>query len=153
MNFGFTGTRSGMTDAQKFTVERLLRDMEVQVLRHGGAIGSDTDAHYIALRLGVYTIIYPSTVPGTQGRCEDANEVLDPMAPLFRNKTIVRAGKDGLIATPDSRAERIRSGTWQTVRFARNSRRCIWIVYPTGNVKFEYYTFDSVHPRLLFTKA
>ena len=45
--WGFTGTRAGMTNAQKVLVRSCLKLGKPAIVRHGGAHGADTEFHAI----------------------------------------------------------------------------------------------------------
>ena len=55
---------------------------------------------------------------------------------LLRKKAIVRASQVVIVA-PGTEQEILRSGTWQTVRFARKYKRPLTIIYPSGRVEIE----------------
>jgi hypothetical protein len=112
MDIGFTGTRKGMSNAQKRTLEILLYAMSDDgeadnVLHHGGEAHSDTEAAEIATGRFTHT-----------RRHHPASKASKDL--LGRNRDIVDASAI-LIAAPDSLLERIRSGTWYTVRYARRA--------------------------------
>jgi len=136
MIFGFTGTMNGMTKAQKIAVVNLLGTLDVEVLHHGCCKGADVEANDFAVALGVKTYGHPSTVTNTQRECT-LHKMYLAFPPLVRDKHIVMEGTHGLIATPKTPKEVLRSGTWTTVRYARAMQRKIWIVRPDGTVKAE----------------
>jgi hypothetical protein len=136
MRIGFTGTRLGMTAAQRKRFLDLFGDVEGE-LHHGDAVGADAAAHGLALELGLSVIIHPPEIDSQRAWCEDASFVHEPRPYLVRNRDIVR-DTDCLVAAPAGRAEELRSGTWATVRFARRLRRPIWIIYPNGTYVTEY---------------
>ena len=43
---------------------------------------------------------------------------------------------DILIATPKEKEEQLRSGTWATIRYAKKTKKIVFLVYPDG--KYEY---------------
>ena len=51
--------------------------------------------------------------------------------------SVVAEGVNGLIAAPGGFVEERRSGTWATIRYARQAGRRIWVVKPDGSVSFE----------------
>ena len=117
MNVGFTGTRKGMSEAQKSQLHRVLAllqyaaqvsNQSVRVF-HGGALGADDEAHYIADRLGMDpnpVLVMSEDSPGRSY--------------LARNRVIVSRA-ELLIAAPETDTEQLRSGTWATVRYARQA--------------------------------
>lgn len=53
--------------------------------------------------------------------------------PLDRNRLMVIAATS-VIATPKSEKEELRSGTWMTIRYAKEQKRTVYIVYPNGEI-------------------
>lgn len=111
IRIGFTGTRKGMSAHQQRLFEWLLRALAPGRLsggerefHHGAAYGADTQAALIAARFDGVRI-----VPHPAGK-----------DPLKRNREIV-AQCDLLIAAPHTDVEVLRSGTWYTVRRAREA--------------------------------
>ena len=137
---GFTGTRHGMTKEQKTAVESFLKENVFHELHHGDCIGSDKDAHDIVDNYRkkegkpIKIVGHPPKYGKYRARCQ-----CDLMLPaddyLTRNHHIVDAS-DILIATPDTR-ERLHSGTWSTVRYARKKDKKIYIFDKHGNLTKE----------------
>lgn len=113
---GFTGTRRGMADKQKeafiFRVKHQMRFHHKISFHHGGCIGADEDAHYMARDMGLMTYVHPSDIEDTQAMLSKntITAIYDAKPPLDRNIDIVKAC-DLLIATPAQKYEVIRSGT------------------------------------------
>ena len=115
MKIGFTGTRAGMSPAQRAQLRRVLcwlRASETGVFpsgefHHGAALGAATEASLTAKQDGWWHV-----VPHPADR-DEHNE-------LARNREIVGI-VDILIAAPQHDAEERRSGTWATVRYARKA--------------------------------
>lgn len=126
---GFTGTRNGMTDAQKVTVAR--KFAEWVCLHHGDCVGADADAHAIAERLGMEIIIHPPIDNKLRAYCK-APVILSPATHFARNRNIVN-GTDGLIATPRLMVREERGGTWYTIDYAVKVGKPAWIVWPDGS--------------------
>lgn len=140
-NIGFTGTQSGMTQAQKNTVARLLEclpDM-VRCFVHGDCRGADSEADDIARRASFAVILRPCTITQKRAHCEvrQGFDVLhDPKPPLDRNRDIVDS-TCALIAAPKEMTETLRSGTWSTIRYCRRQGKPLYIVWPDGTVSEE----------------
>ena len=136
MKVGFTGTRAGMNDYQKNQVENLLyatmNPFDITEVHHGDCIGADTDFHNMCLGF-LPIVIHPSNLL-TRAWNEGAVRILEPKAPLVRDRDIVDS-IDVLIATPRQCYEITRSGTWATVRYARKMHKLIYIIYPTEETK------------------
>jgi hypothetical protein len=136
VHIGFTGTQSGMTEAQQATVHRLLLDLGAGAVHHGDCIGADDEADTIARELGIVIHLHPPT-----DRTKRAFNVIDvdlyPEKPyLERNRDIIDAC-EALIAAPKETTETLRSGTWSTVRYARKQGKPVHICWPDGSVSEE----------------
>lgn len=131
MIIGFTGTREGMTPAQKKAVEELLAGVRPREFHHGDCIGADEEAHGVAARLAIPVHGHPPDKDTHRAYC--ACVVMhDPKPYQARNMDIVRAC-DTLVATPQGFTEELRSGTWSTVRKALGAGKPVLIIWPDGN--------------------
>ena len=102
MNIGFTGSRYGMSKAQREQFAWLMLRLKTNTFHHGAAVGADTQAAaFVRKNPGIEIVAHPAS--------DD---------PLKRNREIV-AACDVLIAAPLTDKEELRSGTWATVRYAR----------------------------------
>jgi hypothetical protein len=128
----FTGTQRGMTHAQKLEVGRLIA--ESTTIHHGDCIGADAEAHHLAVSNGLRTVIHPPADSSRRAYL-DADVIYKPKDYLQRNHDIVDAG-DHLVAAPNG-PERLRSGTWATIRYARKRGKAIYIVMPDGSIAQE----------------
>jgi hypothetical protein len=73
MNYiGFTGTQIGMTQAQRITFAMCLATLEPTALAHGDCIGSDEQAHEMALMARVPVWIFPPIDSSKRAWCQDA---------------------------------------------------------------------------------
>jgi hypothetical protein len=124
----FTGTRSGMTDAQKAEVERLFVELRITTLYHGASIGADEETSLIAQRLGINVRAFPGNVDADRSKLAHADAWERPASPLARSKAMVRRAHL-VIAAPDG-PEKPRSGTWATIRFARGEGKTVHLVEP-----------------------
>lgn len=129
MKIGFTGTRLGMTGAQRAALQELL-SKQTGEFHHGGCQGADAEAHDVARYCGLWIIEHPpSNGVLWAGKFVDERRPKKPY--LDRNRDIVDE-TEMLIATPSSSTEELRSGTWSTVRYARKLRRKIIIIDTAG---------------------
>lgn len=134
-HIGFTGTQIGQTPQQLLTVERILATV-CGWFHHGDCTGADEQSHAIARRHGKLTIIiHPPIIASKRAFCQ-GDVILDPKDYIARNHDIVDASI-GLITTPKSFVEELRSGTWATVRYARKQHKKIVIVFPDGSWRKE----------------
>ena len=130
---GFTGTRHGMTDAQKVTLRSLLTKFGGVEFHHGDCIGADSEAHDIAMECGYCPIIHPPTNPALRAWRKVPSHLMRPERPyMTRNRDIVDAAQV-IIATPAEMLER-NGGTWSTVRYARRVGKPLHVILPDGSV-------------------
>jgi hypothetical protein len=127
---GFTGARKGMTAAQFATFAARLHARPPNLFVHGSAFGADQQAHFVALAAGVHIRLRPCSIEAARAPCPGAVEEMPDRPPLLRNVDIVD-DCTVLVACP-SGPEHARSGTWATVRYAREVGRQIVIVWPDG---------------------
>jgi hypothetical protein len=146
MILGFTGTRRGMTPAQRAALPSVLAALPERVL-HGGAEGADEEFHdWIAEHIQngfkwMECSIYPSSdVRWRYWLDHGVNEqfrsfdVHMPEAPLTRNRIIAKRC-DHLLACPVEADEQLRSGTWATIRAARKLGKLITLILPDGTAR------------------
>ncbi len=133
---GFTGTQTGMTSAQIQQVDYLLEDsLTTSIAHHGDCIGADADFHRLSRLNGLELHGHPPINPSKRAFCEfySTEEVEEEKEYIERNHDIVDA-VDWMIACPAGFKEELRSGTWATIRYARNIERPGKIVWPDGKV-------------------
>lgn len=126
---GVTGTRHGMTTAQAAAFRELLTTIDAAVLHHGDCVGVDAHAHAIARELGLYVIGHPPIADGLRAFC-DCDELRPPKPFMMRNREIAHAVQR-LIGVPEG-VQRVRSGTWATIRIALRMELPTMIIYPDG---------------------
>lgn len=129
---GFSGTQNGCTMAQIAAVEKLLKDAEPVYAHHGDCVGSDYDFNTIARDLGIWTWGHPPIKENKRAFCH-VDVKNEPAEYLDRNRDIVNSS-DWMIFTPEG-PEKLRSGTWSTVRYARSLGKLGFIVWPNGEIE------------------
>ncbi len=143
MFFSTVITMTGTRHAHKLTTQQkhnfaiyleILLHHGYTHLQHGDALGADAFAHQEATMLGFQVIIHPPTDPKFRAFCQ-SDEIRVPNAYKIRNQNMVDSCSL-VLALPDGN-ERIRSGTWMTVRMGRTEHLPIVIFYPDGRVVFE----------------
>jgi hypothetical protein len=140
MIVGFTGTRNGLTEAQRTALNAVLTVLlglsgRSGELRHGDTVGADAEAHAIARRHGLRIVVHPPSGDGLRAFCH-ADEVLESAPFPTGNKQIVDAAAL-LVACPAGMQEETRSGTWSTVRYCRRQGKPVYLVLPDGTVQVE----------------
>lgn len=129
---GFTGTQSGMTETQRLALSKTVSEILPSEAHHGDCVGADAQFHEICLGVGVPVVIHPPSETKKRAYCENAQSVLEPRDYLKRNRDIVDA-VEKLLATPDG-PEKVRSGTWSTIRYARKKGIEVVVVMPDGSL-------------------
>lgn len=133
---GITGTRHGMSPAQKLRLEEYLEEVDVVELHHGGCVGADHDAHLMALEKFIRVVVHPPTDLKLAAHDtltpSDMVTVLPAKDYHSRDRDIVDVS-NVLLGFPD-RPERPHSGTWYTIRYARNRRKSRIVCMPDGSM-------------------
>ena len=139
IRLGFTGTRRGMTPAQRRAAWELLRFLAPAEAHHGDCVGADADFHQLAASVGTpLVVIHPPASEALRAFCGvvrgiDQVVMREPRAPLDRNRVIV-AETTHLLACPATADEELRSGTWATIRAAHRLARPTLILAPDGRI-------------------
>jgi hypothetical protein len=131
MKIGFTGTRKGLTTEQYSMVKWLFEQFKPTEFHHGDCIGCDEQAAMLAREATIHIVKHPPVNQHQQANSK-ADETRKRRAYLKRNHNIVDE-TDIMIATPGEAKEIIRSGTWATIRYARNQNKRIIIIFPNGD--------------------
>ena len=118
---GFTGTREGMSQAQKDTLYTRLFELRnsvgIESFHHGDCTGSDEEAADIAQELGIDTVAHPPLA--VKFRAYHRSTIIRTPKPfMVRNHDIVLECRY-VFAAPRTDEEEVRSGTWATYRFAK----------------------------------
>jgi hypothetical protein len=129
-----------MTNDQVLQVHMLLGDLRnvgATQATHGMCVGADEQFHFMAKALGYFMIGFPGVTRGglvwqRSEKCNDCDLIVPEKFFLVRNRDIVRES-DIIIATPKQTIEQARgSGTWATIRYARDAGLPLCIVWPDG---------------------
>jgi hypothetical protein len=136
MIVGFTGTRLGMTRNQRGLVYEFLTEAKSNAgssqdeFHHGDCKGADEQAFELAAELGYKTFAHPCTFNSWRAFTE-SDIILPPLDSIKRNKEIVIVSTI-MIAAPITNYEVLRSGTWATIRYAKQKNKIstFGIFYP-----------------------
>ncbi len=131
MKVGFTGSSTVITKAQEDTCKYLLVEWGTTEFHHGDCIEADEAIAKIAKKLDIHVVGHPPSNPAKRAHFK-SHVNREPLEYLRRNKNIVK-DTEVLLATPDSYKERMRSGTWSTIREAERQSKTVYIVYPDGS--------------------
>jgi hypothetical protein len=117
-----------MSERQKRIVYAILKTDKFTEAHHGSCQGADYEFHNFCLEFKIPIVIHP---PINEKFIASINEgkKLPPKDYIERNHNIVNS-VDLMIATPDNKIEKLRSGTWATIRYSRNKNKRISIIYP-----------------------
>lgn len=138
---GFTGTQKGFTDAQRNTFEYLIKSIKVSQFHSGDCIGCDEQAFKIVQKAhpNVWMVVHPPIKRQKRAFYKprpNSGKIREPLDCLVRNHNIVEE-TDLLIATPGEMTEKLRSGTWATIRWAIKKHKTAVIVFPDGTTKLK----------------
>jgi len=127
-----------MTPQQRVSLKVMLKRAGVSRLLNGACIGADEEAAGIAKQLGIKLDLHPGKPLGHPKRADIKNYASCRLVedPLKRNRIMVNLG-DMLFATPGEYEEQLRSGTWYTIRYARQQEKQVVIIFPKGEVQVE----------------
>jgi len=132
MKVGFTGTRQGMTEAQKISLHQLLLDLGATSLHHGDCLGADAEAHTVAQELGLYIVIHPPKDGIHRALCQGAHETREPKTYFARNRAISDE-TDCLIGASVTDHPLPNGGTWYTIDYNADTKEP-YVIWPNGTV-------------------
>lgn len=130
---GITGSRKGLTDEQRLTLESRLHalyNLGARTLHHGDCVGVDAQAAEIAQSLGYRLVSHPPLNDSLRAYVE-SDSSWTPKDYLDRDRDIVDSC-DYLIGCPDG-PRRQRSGTWYTLNYAEEVGTSCLIIRPDGS--------------------
>jgi hypothetical protein len=138
---GFTGTSKGASKDQLAELEAKLKKIldehpdHIVELHHGACIGADEQAARIAKSLGYRVVAHPGYIKRNpkerlfRSEWGENDEVRGEKPFVDRDRDIVDE-TERMLATPLTRQEQVRSGTWTTVRYARKRGREVGLILP-----------------------
>lgn len=129
---GFTGTRQNLTKQQIECLVCVTQFYSPSELHHGDCVGGDATIHDV-VREHVEeckVVIHPPEYDRYRAY-KEGDEVRNTLPYLTRNKNIVDES-DMMVATPEQKQEKLRSGTWSTIRYAKKKGKFIVIIFPDG---------------------
>lgn len=143
MILGFTGTRRGMTLAQKQAVmDLLVNTIKPDEVLHGDCVGADdqfanmcdnlVDRPHIVCHPGKSAIGKHNHLRANNNKHDEIHDVDTYIA---RNRNIVDAF-DLLLVVPSTETVRYTGGAWYTYGVAIKQGRPLWIVWPDGTREY-----------------
>ena len=137
LHLGFTGSQWGMSNEQFARVNQLVRDLKPTHVHHGMCVGADEQFHNIIrhARETLPDCIIIGHPPVDRGKMSGVkvDELRLPKPYLERDEDIAFESAI-LLATPKEDKEKLRSGTWATIRRARNHGRKVIRIQRDGVV-------------------
>lgn len=139
MKIGVTGTRSGMTAAQRMAVTYYLKGIvdlfneEQHELHHGDCVGVDVEVAEIAKSLGFKVINHPPVKEDLRA-FHESHEHREPLSYFARNRKIVEETKT-LFVIPYQNEWQDNGGTWYTHDYAAKKQKSRITFFPNGEVQ------------------
>jgi hypothetical protein len=138
---GFTGTDVGLTFVQYVNVRsdlhNLVQGLHVEEVHHGDCVGADATFDAICVEFWVKRKLHPGLDDNGEWKrrawCQ-SDHVEQGLPYLDRNRVIVHRS-DILWACPREVDEVKRSGTWHTVREARERGVPVRLYLPDGSIR------------------
>lgn len=139
VKIGVTGTRSGMTDFQRTSVNKFLfvchisgkhhSDIEIKhELHHGDCVGVDVETAELAKKFDYKIVCHPPVKDDLRAFFK-SDETREPMNYFARNRNIVDEC-DHLLVVPYQMEWQSNGGTWYTHDYAKKKGKPLTIFWP-----------------------
>jgi hypothetical protein len=123
MRVGITGTREGMSQAQKEQFVLKLHELSPTEFHHGDCLGADAEGHDIVREFFPNVKIHVHPPKSDYMRARRKGDVMyEPDDYIPRDYRIVDM-TEFMFGAPLTDKEIIRSGTWTTIRYTRKIGR------------------------------
>src|SRR5215467_4810130 len=103
---------------------------------HGNCIGADDEAAALATKIGYTTRAWPGDIVEKRG--EFVSTIVHEWQPNLTRNRIIAGAVEPLIACPKEDEMVVRSGTWATVRYARQDSKTVYVIAPSGRIDKEW---------------
>jgi hypothetical protein len=125
-----------MTEWQVRALRELLQLMQPDAFFHNGMIGATAQAHAIARGLDLQIVIIPPKNTDLRAKLEGAIQI---ETPEDFNDSLDHVIEDShiVIFTPREEVEKLRSGTWRSIRQAKREGKSVYIIFPDGRLKVD----------------
>lgn len=135
MKIGFTGTRNGMTSAQKMAFASLIESLKPTEFHHGDCVGADDEAATMVHESSYATVTcHPPTDEKLRAWNPKATFTVEAKTHFARNRDIVNE-TDMLIGTPGAPTWQPRGGTFYTMDYAIKRGKPVKVIWPDGTVE------------------
>lgn len=144
MIVGFTGTRRLLSTAQKHALRMHItaehRLDPITDWHHGDCVGADEFTHNTIINIAPYINlhVHPPTKNVNRAFCTirtNQDTIYQPKGYHERNNDIV-AMCDMLIGAPNTLYYNSHSGTWYTIKLAKDTGKPFIIIYPNGQEEY-----------------
>lgn len=134
---GMTGTRDGMTEAQKTTCLKLFLEFKPDIYIHGCCQGADQDFHHLIIKTTLGKKCpqiegYPASIWQEQWAADQQFHHLHKGYTYKERDLIIATRSKWFLGFPRGYEEELRSGTWMTLRMRRKLNKSFIIVLPNG---------------------
>jgi len=137
-HIGVTGTRFGMTEAQKARLLEVLRLDDFTHWHHGKCVGVDVETHGFMVEWfpEVHIVIHPPQKTEHEGVAllREGDEIRERKSHFARNRDIVDE-TGGLIVIPYQMEWQPKGGTWYTHDYAIKQKKPVVVIWPDGTRK------------------
>jgi len=140
IHYGVTGTQSGLTREQHVAFYREMMAIPPSSVQHNGlCTGADEHFLWLGVALGHVIVGHPG-VDGS-GKCDKRAaaasvakcDVVHLELPYMRRNTVIVMASSRVLGGVGEDHEVLRSGTWSTLRRARDHGRATFIIAPDGS--------------------
>jgi hypothetical protein len=133
-SIGVTGTRHGLSIAQRKWFKDFLEHNSANVLHHGDCVGVDAEVATEFSNQGSYIIAHPgNSRDAWKAYCPVNDLILTWRENLERNKTLADCSSL-MLCFPLTETESLQSGTWFTIRYIRKQEIPFFVITPSGSV-------------------
>ena len=135
MKLGVTGTRKGMTDAQRKAILRIFTEIKqgVHELHHGDCVGVDNQVAVLADLFLFDTVCHPPLKDDLRA-FHHSTERREKKSYLERDRDIANEA-DMLFVIPYEEENTGEGGTWYTNNYAEKTGTSRTIIYPSGRIE------------------
>lgn len=135
MAIGFTGTRGGLTPLQAEVLCKALWHYRqwFDTMHNGDCVGADEYAGRYWLACGGHIWLHPPTVRAYRSYLPASIQA--SAKPYLRRNMEIVLSSDVIFACPKESTEVLRSGTWATIRYAKDAGKDLFIIKPDGTTE------------------
>lgn len=129
---GMTGTRNGLSKAQRSLCIDLIEEGEFTEWHHGDCIGADAETHDIAFDFNLKIIIHPPIKDDVRAH-KNGTAIRRATNYFARNRNIVNESEI-LFGFPPTEEPQSKGGTWYTINYGISQGKPVVYITPSGKV-------------------